>query len=555
MRPARTATVWFAIILLGAGAARALAGMGMGMGMAPAPQQLPLPVPMTMRGPDGATALGSVSFKTSCRARVTADFNLAVALLHSFWLDAAESLFRRVSVNDPGCAMAYWGIAMAEFTQLNGVPTDSGGAAIRQILAQADQAPEKTAREAAYIAALHRAFDDYRENDFLADSARYTQAMAQLAANYPDDLEAKVFFALALLNSDPPEDVDLVNRKEAVAVLGPLLRAHPEHPGIAHYIIHACDNPEMAQLGLEAARRYAAIAPAAPHALHMPSHIFARMGLWQDDIRSNLKSKAAAENPRMPVGAESRLHAMQFLEYAYLQTGQFKQARAMLVEAATVRASDVDPRYPTFYPILQMRNPALFALETHDWSMALRLEAISGADWSAQAQTLLAHTIAAAHLNDAQAAELAAQTLESLIHDKPELQPGSARATLADEIRAWARYAQGDTSSAFALVRVVADRQEKVGKNEVELPAREMLADMLFLSEQYAAALDEYQRSLKSDPNRFNGLLGAAQSAARLGQSRLAADFYRALLANCAHANDEAVVLLAPARSFLKSHS
>jgi hypothetical protein len=224
--------------------------------------------------------LGSVSFETSCKAQVQADFNRGVALLHSFWHDEADRMFERVATLDPDCAMAYWGEAMTHFHQYLDTPQPSDLAAAHQDLREADAAHEKSAREAAYLHAIHLFFDGlpdgFTSQDRIEHAGRYSDAMARIAADYPDDLEAKVFYALSLLASDPPDDTALVNPRKAFAILEPLFREHPDHPGIAHYIIHATDNPEMAREGLEAARRYALIAPSAPHALHMPSHIFAR---------------------------------------------------------------------------------------------------------------------------------------------------------------------------------------------------------------------------------------------------------------------------------------
>jgi tetratricopeptide (TPR) repeat protein len=375
--------------------------------------------------------------------------------------------------------------------------------------------------------------------------------MEGVAADYPADIEAQTFYALALINSDSPADMGLINPRKAVAILYPLFRQHPDHPGIAHYIIHASDNPQMARQALEAARRYAAIAPAAPHALHMPSHIFARLGLWDEDIRSNLASKSAAENATVRVGAESRLHAMEFLEYALLQIGHDDAARAIIAEAQLVNPSDVDPRYPDYYADVEARYPALYAIETHDWAMAAGLKPIVGAAWHSQGQTLLAHAIAAAHLHDALGGAAAAQSIESLTEAIPYLRAGSARASLPDEIRAWARFSAGDLQGAITLLRPIADRQTTIGKGEVELPAREMLADMLLLSGKFADALREYRVSLASDPNRFNALLGAGQSAERLGDREVAAKFYRAVLGNCSCASGPALRELEHARSFI----
>jgi hypothetical protein len=501
--------------------------------------------------PTGAR-LGSVTFETSCLPQVQADFNHAVALLHSFWLDEAERTFMKVAIADPDCAMAYWGIAMADFNEVNGGPTSDGLVRANQALAKAESAREKDPREAAYVHAVRLFFDGYTQSDFDVYAKRYTDEMEEVATRYPKDLEAQVLYALALINSDPRDDVDLINPKKAVAILYPLLRQHPDHPGIAHYIIHACDNPVMAQQGLEAARRYASIAPAAPHALHMPSHIFARLGLWNDDIRSNLASKAASENPEVHVGAENRLHAMEFLEYAYLQIGHDEEARAIVTEGPTVKQSDVDPRYPSYYADVEARYPALFAIETRNWAMAASLKPIEGGDWVSQSQTLLAHAVAAAHLHDVQGAQAAAQRIESLTEANSRMRVGAPRASVPDEIRAWARFSQGDLQGAIGLLRSVADRQRQIGKGEVELPAREMLAEMLLLSRKNGDALHEYQLSLVSDPNRFNALLGAGKAAEQLGRHKLAVEYNRTLLANCSGATGAALKDLERALAVMK---
>jgi tetratricopeptide (TPR) repeat protein len=487
--------------------------------------------------------LGSVSFQTSCNPKVKEEFNRAVALLHSFWLDEAERAFKVVAIRDPDCAMAQWGVAMTNFNQVNGGPTPAGVATANQALANADAELKRNPREAAYIRALHTFFDGYAEKDFQTYAERYAGAMAQVAAAYPNDLEAQVFYALALINSEPRDDVALANKKKAVGILYPLFRAHPNHPGIAHYIIHACDNPGMAQEGIEAAVRYAAIAPTVPHALHMPSHIFMRLGLWQDDIRSNLASKAASVDPAVHVGAEARLHAMEFLEYAYLQSGQYSRAASIVAEAKTVKESDVDPRFPHYYSIVEALYPVLFAIETQDWATAANLN-LEGPNWFTQAQALLAHAIAAGHLHDAQGGKAAAEALEASVAPYPKLQAGSSYAALPDEIRAWARFAQGDLPGAVTLLQPVADRQDKLGEGGIEVPAREMLADMHFLNGQFAEALHEYQGVLASDPNRFNALLAAGRAAEELRQRDVAANYYRTLLANCASADGGASVAL-----------
>ncbi len=486
--------------------------------------------------------LGTVSFETSCTPGVSAVFNRGVALLHSFWHDQAFIAFERVASEDPNCAIAYWGEAMTHFHQLLASPTPADIEAGTAELAQADRSREKSPREAAYIQALHHFFDGYRPDDYLRHATGYANAMASIAKSYPNDLEAQVFYALALLASDPPNDVQLVNPRKAVAILMPLFREHPNHPGIAHYLIHACDNPQMAREGLNAARHYAQIAPAVPHALHMPSHIFARLGLWEDDIASNLASKAAAEAGGLHHGAENRLHAMAFLEYAYLQTGRFNEARAIVAEARTVRPSDVDPRYPNMYAAVEARYPALLAIETKDWTMAEHLKPIIAGTRTSQEMTLLAHADAATHLHDRRIVDETLDQLESITSKESPANWDSE----AVEIHAWADFTRRDLNNAVALLQPLADQQAKVGKGEVEIPAREMLAEMLLLSGKPTEALVQYQHSLGSDPNRFNGLLGAWQAAEETDQKHLAESYYRTLLANCRYADGAAVAKVRP---------
>jgi tetratricopeptide (TPR) repeat protein len=497
--------------------------------------------------------LGTVSFENSCKPQLRAEFNRGVALLHSFWQDEAQRTFDKVSLADADCAMAYWGVAMTHFHQFLDRPSPTDLAAGNKALAKADAAREKSAREAAYIHALHLFYNAYSPANYFTNAKRYSDAMGAVARDNPDDLEAKAFYALSLLASDPPDDIDLVNPKRAVAILYPIFREHPDHPGIAHYIIHACDSPKLAQQGVEAARRYALIAPASPHALHMPSHIFSRLGLWQDDIRSNLASKAASESTTaMHVGAENRLHAMEFLEYAYLQIGHDDEAQAIVAAAKTVKQSDVDSRYSDYYPIVEARVPALFAIETQNWTMAMNLQTNPGADSFGDELTLLARAIAAGHLHDPTAAEKAARAIDALKKNELPHPAGSGPDTVRAEIHAWVDFAKDDLSGAVALLRPIADRQDKLGKEEVELPAREMLAEMFLIDGNADEALKEYQASLSSDPNRFNALLGAANAAEQLGQRGLSAMYYRTLLSNCAEANGNALQRLDHARAVVR---
>jgi hypothetical protein len=494
--------------------------------------------------------LGAVSFEVSCKAELQPDFNRAIALLHSFWHSEAQRVFEKVAAADPNCAMAYWGVAMSHFHLGLSWPAPADIELGRQALTKAEAAVEKDAREAAYITALRDLYADFK----IEDSWKYFKSLAdqlsKIAATYPNDLEAKVFEGLALILAQQPGDMNLSEMKQALTVLQPLLLEYPDHPGIAHYLIHACDTPGLAQQGLQAARRYAKIAPAAPHALHMPSHIFARLGLWPEDIDSNLASKAAAENAH--AGAENRLHAMEFLEYAYLQIGHDEEARAIIAEAKTIPQSEVDPRYRNYYATVEARFPAMFAIETRDWRTAAQAQPVVGDDGWGRGLTLLAHAVAAGHLRDRALAKATLQATEVFMKQQMKGRPlprsGTAEAGFLDEIHAWTDFANRDLTGALLLLRPIADRQDKVGKGELDLPVREMLAEMLLIDGKADESLREYQASLKSDPNRFNGLLGAAKAAEQLGRRELAVRYYRALLTNCSGANGEALATLKSAR-------
>jgi len=449
--------------------------------------------------------------------------------------------------------MAYWGVAMSHFHLGLSWPAAADIELGREALTKAEAALEKDAREAAYIAALRELYTDFKIDDSWMYFKSYADKLSQIAAMYPNDLEAKVFEGLALILAQQPGDVNITELKKAVILLQPLLQQYPDHPGIAHYMIHACDTPGLAPEGLEAARRYAKIAPAAPHALHMPSHIFTRLGLWQDDIDSNSASKAAAENAR--AGAENRLHAMEFLEYAYIQTGHDEEAKAIIAEAKTIPQSEVDPKYRNYYPTVQARFPTMLAIETRDWQAAAHADLTADDGGWDRGRALLAHAIAAGHLKDralANATLRATQVFMKLqMKGRPLPRSGTPEAGFLDEIQAWTDFANGDLHNAVRLMRPLADRQDKIGKGEVDLPVREMLADMLLIDGKNDEALKEYQASLTSDPNRFNGLLGAGQAAERLGKRDVAAGYYRALLANCTGANGYALTALRHPRAIV----
>src|SRR5581483_6532800 len=347
--------------------------------------------------------LGTVHFPVSCDTAVQKPFERGVALLHSFWYEEAQKQFEHVAEHDPKCAMAHWGMAMSLWHQLWNHPDKATVEKGLKEVKAAESLHPKTARERDYIGAMRVFYGGEAKLEYQKRADAYAAAMEKMDHKYTDDREAAAFYALSLLASEPDNDTTFANRKKAAAVLEPLFAAEPNHPGVAHYLIHSYDTPQLAQLGLPAARRYAQIAPAAPHALHMPSHIFARLGLWQDDIDSNLASVAATrKTSEMHMGGGGhQFHALDFLVYAYLQSG--READAMKVIEEIRAMPPMQDMYgmgfdPRLYALSAF--PARYALELHRWSDAANLQPVPGADEGDSATTYLARAIGAAHLGN-----------------------------------------------------------------------------------------------------------------------------------------------------------
>jgi hypothetical protein len=485
--------------------------------------------------------LGTVHFATSCKPAVEADFNRGVALLHSFWYEEAEKAFHKVAHEDPKCAMANWGLAMSSYHQLWNYPDKDKLAEGDKLLTKAE-AFRSTPRERAYIGALHVYFknssvNNVSEPDFLARAAAYSDAMKGVATGYAEDQEAIVFYALSLLASQPPHDTTFSNRKKAASLLEDLLEKEPNHPGVAHYLIHAYDKPQLAELGLNAARKYARIAPASPHALHMPSHIFARLGLWQDDIKSNLASIAATrDSAAMHMGdVGHQFHAMDFLVYAYLQSGREAEVQRVMAELPALKNVD---DHEHAYSVAKFSS--LYALEMRHWNEAAALEPIAGDYRFANVLIHFARAIGSARNGKAEVAKAEVQEIEklrqNLIADKKqEAADGADR--LEREAAAWASWADGKGEEGVKSLQKVADEEDAEGPEQAGIPAREMLADMLLEMNRTQDALDQYTLSLKWNPGRFNGLYGAAQAAGKLGKDEEEDKFYAALAKNCEGTN------------------
>jgi len=485
-----------------------------------------------------------VDFAISCGPTSQQAFKHAAWTLHSFWYPEALKEFTAIAASEPGCAMAYWGIAMSHWYPLWYPPSAAALKAGSEAIAKATAAPTKTPREADYIAAI-AAF--YRDNDKLDHQTRavaYEKAMQQVSERYPDDREAAVFYALALNASALKTDKTFANQKKAAEILNKIWKEEPNHPGVVHYLIHSDDSPQFAAAGLDAAICYAKVAPDVPHALHMPSHIFTRLGMWQQSIDSNRAAHTAALNyvlkSRGPGSYDQEtLHTMDYLEYAYLQTAQDGPAKEVVDELIGFRQSE-SANLAAAYAVAAI--PVRYALERRDWAAAAALSEpaigfpLERFPW-AEAMIAYARALGDARTGNTAGAESEIGRLQSL-EDKlkgsdtywanqVEVQRLAAAGILA--------HVRGDDKTAVALVRAAVDLEATMDKHPATpssvLPARELLADLLLELNQPAAALIEYQAMLSSDPNRFRSLLGEARAAKQMGDSVTAQLAYRKLVA------------------------
>jgi tetratricopeptide (TPR) repeat protein len=487
---------------------------------------------------DASEHLGKVSFPISCASESQKPFERGVALLHSFGYEEAEAQFVEVAQKDPACAMAHWGVALSLFHQIWERPDPPALKRGWDEIEIAQKIGAKTERERGYISALALFYRDSATQDHLKRAGAYSDAMGKLFQQYPTDVEAGAFYGLSLLAAASPKDTTLSSEKKAVEVLNKLFQQQPDHPGLAHYIIHACDSPQLAPLGLDAARRYAGIASSSAHAVHMPSHIFARLGLWQEDIQANLKSVALAHPSGEMYMHGHELHAMHFLLYAYVQTGQDEAAKQILEQSKQILATAPagDTGMLEYYGFAAAHFPAILNLEMRRWPDVAALEPAAGALPDLQMITYWARTIGSAHMGDVEATRRNVQKLGEL---EEAVRKSKYAYTLEgpqigrDEARAWLAFAEKRNDDALRQMRAVADTQDKIGKREVDIPAREMLGDMLLEFNQPETALAEFETSLKTDPNRYNGLAGVARAAEMAHHSDKANAYYAQLLKNC----------------------
>lgn len=501
------------------------------------------------RGEVNLERVGKVAFPVSCHPDQQKMFEQAVAVLHSFWYEESERLFREILDADPGCAIALWGVAMSLYHPLWQPPAPASLELGAEAVAQATRIGAGTERERDYIAAIGRFYADYDKRDHQTRARDYMEAMKELTTKYPADSEAAVFYALALLGTASPTDQSYSNQKIAGPILERIFESQPDHPGVAHYIIHSYDNAVMAPQAIAAARHYSRIAPMVPHVQHMPSHIFTRLGLWEDSVQSNLASAKASklyEQKSQPGKIYYEyLHALDYLEYAYLQLGQFTKAAEVVNEAASI--AKVKPE--AFQAAFAFASiPARFALEQRRWTDAARLEfRAAGIPLErfaiAHAEHSFGRGLGAARSGQLELARTELENLRALharmVAGRDPWAPQVEAESLG--IAAWIAHADGNPAQAEKLLRRAADLEDGAEKHPVTpgalLPAREMLGELLLELERPQDALKEYVVSLRISPNRMNGYLGAARAAVAAGDEQSARTYYRRLLDLATHAD------------------
>jgi tetratricopeptide (TPR) repeat protein len=497
--------------------------------------------------PQGKTPekLGEVSFPVSCNAAAQREFNRAMALFHSFWFDPAKNSFAKVLEHDPECGMAHWGIAIMSMGNPFTWPSNPNAAkAGAPAAAEAQRVGAKSERERDYIAALSMFFRDWRTTEFRPRALAFEKAMESVAAKYPKDDEAQILYALVLNITALPTDKTFANQIKAAAILEPLFKKYPNHPGVAHYLIHTYDYAELAEKGLPSARAYGAIAPSVPHALHMPSHIFSRVGLWREMVEGNrasyLAAKAELQETTLGIGAYDALHAMDYMVFGHLQQAQDQAAKALVDEAAAIRKVNVE-NFVAAYAFAAI--PARVALERGDWRQAAALELTpSDLAWDkfpqSEAILVFARGLGAARSGDVAAAredvERLAALKESLTVTKNAYWAGQTDFQIKT-VNAWIALAEQRNDEAVSLMRAAAAAEEASDKHPVTpgnvVPSRELLGEMLLALDRPAEALVEFERSLKRDPNRFRGIYGAARAAEASDNRQAAADYYTKLQA------------------------
>ncbi len=505
----------------------------------------------------GAEKLGTVNFETSCKAETRADFNRAVALLHSFEYRPATEGFQKVLGVDPNCAIAYWGMAVAQWgNPFGGIKTgpllERGRDAVQKGLSIGSPTP----RERAYISAIGELFKDAATVPHRDRTLAYAKAMEAVQRDNPKDVEARIYYALAVNQTALTTDKTYSAQLQAAQILEPLWKQYPNHPGLPHYIIHAYDHPPLAPKALDAARRYSAIAPSAPHALHMPSHTFTRVGYWKDSVETNIKSEQTALAQGV-IG--EALHAMDYQAYAYLQMAQDQKAKAVLDRLApTVAKLDLNAMGGAAAPVagLYARNAiaARWVLERGMWADAASLPVQSSSFPQVDAITHNARAIGAARAGKPADAKPEVEKLAALRDALAKDPYWTEQVDIQRQnATAWLAFAEGRKDEAISLMRKAADAEDATDKSAISpgpiAPARELLGEMLLEAGNAKDALLAFEATMKKEPNRFRGAYGAARAAEAMGNKTAAAKFYRQVL-EIAKDSDNQRPELKKARSF-----
>ena len=477
--------------------------------------------------------LGRVVFKTSCSPEAQKQFERALAMLHSFFFPETVKAFGAIPETDPSCAIAYWGIAISQRPNPLVGPFDA--ATLKrglEAIEKGESLGPKTQRERDWLAALKEFYQDYDKVDQDTRTRNYEKAMERLAAKYPDDVEAKIFHALALNETFDHKSMDPLVK--AIKILEPIDKKYPDHPGVTHYLIHSYDFPPIAQRGVPAANKYAKIAPSAPHAQHMPSHIYSMVGMWEESVISNWRSVAVANDYAAKAKLDGTLggvpHAYDFMAYAYLQLGQDLKARGLIQDAASIKKVI---GVPLAGATARAAVPARYMLERQDWRGAAQLEPLATGFPMADAITYFARAIGAARSGDTPAALADIEKLKEQRATLEKAGQGYWAGQVEIQIlgaQAWTAQGQGNKSDALKFMRAAADLEDASEKHvamENRLyPMRELLADMLMIQGESAAALKEYETSLKNAPMRLRGFYGAAKAAEASGDGKKAREYF-----------------------------
>ncbi|HYD06473.1 MAG TPA: hypothetical protein VEC60_12150 [Reyranella sp.] len=488
--------------------------------------------------------LGKVHFSTSCSPAAQADFDRGMLYQHSFWYRASQKQFENALAKDPGCAIAWWGIALSLLNNPHAAPPPANWPAGLAAIEKGRAAGAKTQREKDYIEALSAMYVDHDKVPQAARVRAYVKAMEQLAQRYPDDDEAQLHYGLALNVGASPADKTYADQLKGAAILEKIAARQPQHPGVWHYLIHLYDYPAIAQQGINAARQYAKVAPDAPHALHMPSHIFTRVGYWKESIDSNAASARVAKEDRE---AGDQLHAMDYLVYAYLQLGQDKKAKVVVEEMTAVANVNPNVRAATF---ALAASPARYMVERGDWAGAMALEVRPSPTPYVDAITHFARALGAARAGkpDAMAPDLA-----QLVALKEKL-AAAKDAYWAEQVdiqwqvaSAWRLLAQSKSEEALAAMRVAADAEDGTEKSPVTpgplAPARELYAQMLLQTGKPAEALSQFEKTLMKEPNRLGAYVGAARAATAAGDATKAGTYYVKIVELTAEGDDRPEIL------------